>query len=143
MATRVARRNVNADGWFFNEYDVEADTIPLVPRSQARVSIAATFGLVLGLVALGATMTGLLALLGVAVGVVAVAVSAVGLIEAIRHARSGQGLAVVGAMCALGAVAIGLLAIGGRLSWLSSSSDTVGQLHDWLTANLPWLRWDG
>lgn len=125
-------QKVTADGWIYDDYGMEADTVPLVPRSQARISAMAAFGLVLGLIALVATLTGLLALLGVAVGTVAITLSVLGLVGVDRERLGGRSLAVAGVVCGVGAVMIGLLAIGGHLSWLSSSSDEVGQLHEWL-----------
>ncbi len=140
--TSVTARTVALDGWFFDEFGIEAPTAPLEVPSGARVSATATTSLVLGVTGLVATLTGLLAAVGVAVGTAAVVVAVAGLIGIRRWRLTGHGLALLGIVCGLCAGVIGVLAIGGHLSWLGSHSDEVSRLHGWLTARLPWLsRW--
>jgi hypothetical protein len=138
----VTGRAGATDDWFFDGFGIKARTVPLVASSDLRVSAAAAFSLVLGVLALAATMTGLLAVAGVAVGMAAVAVAVLGWVGIRRRGLAGHDLAVLGIVCGAGAAVLGVLAIGGHLSWLSSRSDEVSRLQDWLTVKLPWLsRW--
>jgi len=139
MVTSATGRGVAPERWFFDDFDAAVDTVPLVAPYRARVSATATLSLILGVVAVGAALTGLLAAAGVAVGIIAAVVGLPGLVGPRRHDRTGRSLALLGLVCGVGAATLGLLAIGDHLSWLSSRSDEVGQVHDWLTAELPWL----
>jgi len=133
------------------ERPVERDTVtepvtePVVVekrRRWAHNSLSAVTGLVVGVVAVGTVLTGLLAPLGVAVGVIGALISLTGLIRASRRGVTGHGAAFVGLVASLGAVVLGVLAIQGQLSWLSSDTDQVARLHNWLNETFPWLkRW--
>jgi hypothetical protein len=123
----------------------EPATKPVVvdePRRWAHNSVSAVTGLVVGVVAIGAVLTGLLAPLGVAIGVIGALISLTGLIRASRRGVTGHGAAFIGLVASLGAVVIGVLAIQGDLSWLNSDTDQVARLHNWLNETFPWLkRW--
>jgi hypothetical protein len=107
-----------------------------------RVSAFATLGLIVGLAALAATLTGLLAPVGVAAGVVGGAISAGGLVGASRRGVTGHSVALLGLLASIAAIALGVLAIAGYLPWLDSRTDEVARLRDWLDAHLPWMkRW--
>jgi len=132
------------------ERPVDRDTVtepvtePVVeePRRWAHNSLSAVTGLVVGVVAIGAVLTGLLAPLGVAIGVIGALISLTGLIRASRRGVTGHGAAFVGLVASLGAVVLGVLAIQGELSWLNSDTDQVARLHNWLNETFPWLkRW--
>ena len=119
----------------------EPDTV-VEPTPWAHVSGMATLSLILGVAALAATLTGLLAVEGVALGVIGGAVAAGGLVGASRRGVTGHSLAFLGLITSLGAILLGILAITGELSWLDSKTDEVARAHDWLLAQLPWLkRW--
>lgn len=119
----------------------EPDTV-VEPTPWAHVSGMATLSLILGVAALAATLTGLLAVEGVALGVIGGAVAAGGLVGASRRGVTGHSLAFLGLVTSLGAILLGILAITGELSWLDSKTDEVARAHDWLLAQLPWLkRW--
>lgn len=108
----------------------------------AHNSFSAVTGLVVGVVAIGAVLTGLLAPVGVAVGVVGALISLTGLFRASRRGVTGHGAAFVGLVASLAAVVLGVLAIQGELSWLNSDTDQVARLHNWLNETFPWLkRW--
>jgi hypothetical protein len=140
--TSATGGRVGTDGWFFDDLGIEAQTVPLVAPYRARVSGTAAFSLILGVMGLAATLTGLLAAAGVALGTMAVVVAVPGLVGIRRRHLTGHSLALLGIVCGLCAAAIGVLAIGGYLSWLSGHSDEVSRLHDWLVVKLPWLgRW--
>jgi hypothetical protein len=119
----------------------EPATVVERPR-WAHVSATATLGLILGVLALAVTLTGVLAAEGVVLGVVGGAVAAGGLVGASRRGVTGHSLALLGLVASLGAILLGVLAIGGQLSWLDSKTDEVARVHGWLLAQLPWLkRW--
>jgi hypothetical protein len=106
--------------------------------------VLATLGLTLGLTALGATLTGVLAFEGVVLGVIAGVAAYSGFRAAHRRELSreltGQSLAVLGMAFGLTAIVLGVLAIGGQLSWLSNRVDEVSQFRDWLGTTLPRLH---
>ncbi|HTF08918.1 MAG TPA: hypothetical protein VK659_12175 [Asanoa sp.] len=111
-------------------------------RGTARVSVWAALGLMIGLVGLGVTLTGLLAPEGVALGGLGLLVSLVGVVVARRPAVAGRGLAVLGVLFALAAVAVGVVAMTGDVGWPNSQTNEVGRLHDWLVDQWSWLgRW--
>jgi hypothetical protein len=104
------------------------------------VSATATLSLVIGVLALAVTLSGLLAAEGVALGVIGGALAAGGLVAASRRGVTGHSLAMLGMLASLAAILLGVLAIGGQLSWLNSGTDEVAKAHDWLVAQLPWLK---
>jgi hypothetical protein len=123
------------------ERPVEPATEPVVEAPRwARVSAMATIGLIVGMVALGATMTGLLAPVGVAVGVVGGAISAGGLVGASRRGVTGHSIALLGLLASIAAIVLGVMAIGGYLPWLDSKTDEVTRARDWLNAHLTFLK---
>jgi hypothetical protein len=119
----------------------EPETVVERPR-WAHVSAMATLSLILGVLALAVTLTGLLAAEGVALGVIGGAVAAGGLVGASRRGVTGHSLAFLGLVASLAAILLGVLAITGQLSWLDTKTDEVAKVHDWLLAQMPWLkRW--
>jgi hypothetical protein len=142
MTTSATGPDLARERWFFEDPGA-ADTVPLVAPYRVRVAPMAVVSLILGVIAVCATLTGLLAAVGVVIGALAAAAAVTGLLGARRYDRTGRGLAVIGLVCGMGAATIAVLAIGGHLSWLSSHRDEVGQVYDWLVTRLPWLaRWD-
>jgi len=122
----------------------EPDTEAVVEERPrwAHSSVSAVVGLVVGVVALGATLTGLLAPVGVALGVLGGLISLTGLVRASRRGVTGHGAAFVGVACSAAAVVLGVLAIQGDLSWLNSDTDEVAKLHTWLNNHVSWIeRW--
>jgi hypothetical protein len=111
-----------------------------VTSRWARTSSAAILGLMVGMVALLATLTGLLAPVGVVLGVLGGAFGAAGLAGARKRGVTGHGSAILGLAFSLLAIALGVLAIGGEISWLSNKTDEVARLHDWLNAHLPLIK---
>jgi ABC-type Fe3+-siderophore transport system permease subunit len=125
-----------------DRFAIEVDTVPLIAPGRSRVSALATLSLVLGLTALSATLTGLLAPVGVALGAVTVATAVYSLVRTRRFPVTGHSLAVLAILCGGSATVLGVMAIGGHLSWLNGRVDEVSQLHDWLDSQLPVLkRW--
>jgi hypothetical protein len=118
-------------------------TAPVQERPRwVHSSAFATLGLVIGLVALFTTLTGLLAPVGVVLGVVGGALAAGGLVSASRRGVTGHSLAFLGLACSLGAIVLGIMAIAGYLPWLDSKTDEVSRARNWLNIQIPWLkRW--
>jgi hypothetical protein len=111
-----------------------------VPRS--RVSFWATVWLILGVVALCATLTGLLAPEGLVLAVIGLLASIAGLIGASRRGITGHSLALLGLLAALAAAWLAIGALNGHLSWLDSHTDAVAGWRAWLVAHWRWLgRW--
>ena len=110
---------------------------PVGPRPRA--SLLATLSLILGTGAALAVLTGVLAGPGVAFGLLAAIVGVGGVSATSRHHVAGKGDALLGIALGLGAIVVGILAITGLLPWLSSDSDQVMRVRDWLEARLPWL----
>jgi hypothetical protein len=96
--------------------------------------------LIIGVLALAVTLSGLLAAEGVALGVIGGAVAAGGLVGASRRGVTGHSVAMLGLLASIAAILLGILAIGGQLSWLDSHTDEVARAHNWLIAQLPWLK---
>jgi hypothetical protein len=117
----------------------EEPTTTPAPR-WVRVSAMATLGLILGVVALATTMTGLLAPVGVAVGVLGGAISAGGLVGASRRGVTGHSVALLGLLASIAAIVLGVLAVAGYLPWLDSKTDEVARARDWLNAHVTWFK---
>ena len=115
-------------------------TEPADAQRWARVSAMATLGMIVGLVGLGATLTGLLAPVGVAIGVVGGAISAGGLVGASRRGVTGHSIALLGLLASIAAIVLGVMAIGGYLPWLDSKTDEVVRVRDWLNAHLSFMK---
>jgi hypothetical protein len=131
--TRVVERPVE-------ERPVEERPAEEAPPRWVRVSALATLGLIVGLAALFATLTGLLAPVGVAAGVVGGAISAGGLVGASRRGVTGHSVALLGLLLSIAAIVLGVMAMGGYLPWLDSRTDEVLKARDWLNAHLSFLR---
>jgi hypothetical protein len=120
----------------------DADTPASGHRGWVRVSAWACLGLILGLVALCATLTGLLAPEGLALGLLAILASIAGFVGASRPGITGHSLALLGLLAGLGAAGLAAAAITGHLTWLNSHTDAIPHWHAWLVAHWPWLgRW--
>jgi hypothetical protein len=118
---------------------VAEPTREVSPR-WVRTSTFATLGLIFGLAAMFATLTGLLAPIGVGLGVIGGAIAAGGLVGASRRGVTGHGVALLGLVCSLVAIVLGVLAISGHVSWLDSKTDEVARLRDWLNAHIAWFK---
>jgi len=113
---------------------------PAPVQRWAHVSALATLGLIVGLVSLCATLTGLLAPIGVALGVIGGAISAGGLVGASRRGVTGHSIALLGMLASIAAIVLGVLAMGGYLPWLDSRTDEVTRLRGWFDAHLTFMR---
>jgi hypothetical protein len=118
------------------------EIIEPVPVRQvpARVSLLATFGLILGLAGVAAALTGLLAPWAIPLGALGLLFSFGGIIAGVRPEVAGRGLGTLGVLVSGTAVVFGILAMTGQVSWLDSDTDQVARLNDWLDAKLPWMK---
>lgn len=112
---------------------------PVVRGPRPRVSLMATLSLVLGVVAALSVLTGLLAGPGVAVGLLAAIAGLAGVAATTRRHVAGKGVAFLGIALGLAAIAVGVLALTGNLSWLDGDTNQVVRVHDWIAANMNWL----
>jgi hypothetical protein len=132
-----AADETNVDGTRIGEPVV---TEPVVTPRRVHVSGAATLSLIIGTLAIAATLTGLLAPLGFAAGILAVLVGILALYAVRRPAVAGHSLVGLGVVFGLVAIVLSVLAMGGSLSWLSKSNDEIATVHNWLNNHMHWLR---
>jgi hypothetical protein len=110
------------------------------PSRWVHVSATATISLVVGVLAVAATLTGVLAPLGFAAGVLAVLLGVIAFASVSRRHVTGHGLVVAGLLLGLVAIVLSLLAMGDDLSWLSKDQNEVTTVHQWLNDHMHWLR---
>jgi hypothetical protein len=111
-------------------------------QRRVHISAWATAGLITGIFALAATLTGLLAPLGIALGTVSLVMCVSSLATVHRPNVTRRGLALIGVISALAAVVLAALAMSGEYAWPNSGTNDVDQLHTWLNERWPWLeRW--
>jgi hypothetical protein len=118
-------------------------TVETVERPRwAHVSTAATAGMIISVVGLCATLTGLLAPEGFALGVLGVLVSLAGMRGASRPGVTGHSLATIGVLAGLAAAVIAAVAMTGDFTWPNSKTNEITRAHDWLVDHWSWLdRW--
>jgi 1,4-dihydroxy-2-naphthoate octaprenyltransferase len=109
-------------------------------KRWAHVSLLASLTLVIGTLSVAATLTGLLAPIGFATGVLAVILGALATYSIGRPNVTGHGLVTCGVLFGVISIVLSLLAINGQLSWLSSDTNEVTTVHNWLNHNMHWLR---
>jgi hypothetical protein len=109
-------------------------------KRWTHVSALATLSLIVGTLAVAATLTGLLAPLGFAAGVLAVLIGILALYAVRRPAVTGHTLLGIGVLFGLVAIVLSLLAMNHSLSWLDSKKDEIATVHTWLDAHIHWLR---
>ncbi|MDG4767571.1 thrombospondin [Solwaraspora sp. WMMD406] len=103
---------------------------PAGPRPRA--SLLATASLIVGLAAAAFVLSGALAPYGIALGVIALALGLGGISATARRHVAGRTEALIGIVLALGTMIVGSLAMTGALTWLTTETDTVNQLREWL-----------
>ena len=124
--------------WAWDHEPVTADLT--TPPRWTHVSAWATIGLITGLVAVAASLTGLLAPEGIALGVVSMLICLIGWRSVRRPHVTGHSLVLIGLLSAMAAIVIGVLAITGDFGWPSSDTNEIDRLHTWLDAHWPWLE---
>lgn len=109
-------------------------------RRWAHVSGAATLSLIVGTLAVAATLTGLLAPIGFAAGVLAILIGIAALYAVRRPGVTGHALVGLGVFFGLVAIVLSVLAMNDSLSWLSSKTNEITTVHNWLNDHIHWLR---
>ena len=117
--------------------DTTPDTRPVL---HARASMAATLGLMIGLVGVAAALTGRLAPFGVVLGVLGVLISFAGVSAGRKPNVAGRGLGTLGLLVSFVAIAFSVLALTHSVSWLDSNVDQVAKLRDWINVQMPWMK---
>jgi hypothetical protein len=107
-----------------------ADTTVEGPKPRA--SLLATLGLVVGVAAALTVLTGLLAGYGIALGIAGLLLSIGGLSATGKRHVAGKSDALLGIALNVGAMIVGALALTGALPWLTTETDKVDQLRQWL-----------
>lgn len=110
---------------------------PVVRTS--RTSLLATLGLVVGVTATLASLTGRLAPVGIALGVLGLLLALGGVLASARRLVNGRGVAFLGVLAALTGIVFGVLALNDAASWLNSDVNQVDRLRAWLDAQLPFM----
>jgi hypothetical protein len=105
---------------------------PGTPAPRARASLIATLGLVLSVAGSLLVLSGPLLGYGVGVSAVALILSLAGVFATRKRHVAGKTGALIGALLALAAVVIGVLALAGQLWWLDTGTQTVSELRTWL-----------
>lgn len=109
-------------------------------KRWAHVSGMATLSLIVGTLAVAATLTGLLAPIGFAAGVLAILIGIVALYAVRRPGVTGHTLVGLGVLFGLVAIVLSVLAMNDSVSWLSSKTDEITNVHNWLNEHMHWLR---
>jgi hypothetical protein len=133
---RVAERTSVAE----HADTLDPDAVPVEPIRPARTSLLATLGIVAGVAATAAALTGLLAAVGIALGVLGLLLSLGGISAGSRRHVAGRGPGMLGLLFSLAAIALGVLAVTHSVAWLDSDVDQVARLRDWMDAQMTWLR---
>jgi hypothetical protein len=135
----VGQPNASIAPWAWEDESVTADLTP--PRRRwTHVSAWATIGLITGLIAAAASLTGLLAPEGIAVGVFSMMICLIGWRSVRRPHVTGHSLVLIGLLSAMAAIVIGVLALTGDFAWPTSHTNEIDRLHSWLDARWPWLE---
>ena len=134
----IGHRDTVVAPWVWGGEPTTADLTPT--RRWTHVSAWATIGLITGLVAVAASLTGLLAAEGIAVGVVSMMICLIGWRFVRRPHVTGHSLVLIGLLTAMAAIVIGVLAVTGDFGWPNHDTNEIDRLHTWLNARWPWLE---
>jgi hypothetical protein len=104
-----------------------------------RTSFLATLGLMLGVAAPLAALTGRLAPVGLALGVLGLLFALAGLGATARPSVSGRGVSMFALLLSAGGIVLAILAMNHAAPWLDSNVDEVAKLRQWLDARMPWM----
>jgi hypothetical protein len=114
---------------------------PPVPK-RPHVSVCASIGLITGVVALAASLTGVLAPLGLALGLLGTVICLASFAAVRRPHVTGHSLVILGLLTAVAAGVIAGLAMGGQYTWPDADVNEVDRVHTWMNERWSWLeRW--
>lgn len=112
---------------------------PTVVEARGRTSVTSVAALVVGLTALYAALTGVLARPALLVGLLGLVLAVAAVVRPTRRRVAGNGLAVLGALCSVAALAIGIAVATGSLPGLDGGTDQVVRVRDWFAGWWPWM----
>lgn len=111
----------------------EPVAVPAQPAGpKARTSFVATLGLILAVGGALLVLSGPLLGYGVGVSGVALILSLAGLFGTRKRHVAGKSSALIGAVLAIAALVVGVLALAGQLWWLGTDVQTVPEFRMWL-----------
>jgi len=102
--------------------------------AQAKTSTAAVFALIFGLIGFLAALTGLLAPVAVVLGLIGLILGIVGIRAAKRPLTTGKGVAIGGLVLSVLALLLGIAAIIGAASVVSSNPQILDQISNLVTS---------
>ncbi|WIM95672.1 hypothetical protein ACTOB_007797 [Actinoplanes oblitus] len=104
------------------------------PARRPRASLLATLGLIASVAGIALVLSGPLAGWGIGVAALGLVLSLAGLSATRKQHVAGKTDALIGLLVALGAIALGVLALTGSLSWLGTDTQPASDLREWLDA---------
>jgi len=107
---------------------------------QGRTSGLAVFGLIFGLTAVYAALSGRLVPVALVAAVLGVLCSGGGLSATSRSGVTGRSVALFGLLLSIVGGIFAVLAMTGMVSWLNGDVDQVARARDWLNSQFSWLR---
>ncbi len=102
--------------------------------APAKTGVAAVFALVFGLIGFLAALTGLLAPVAVVFGLIGLILGIVGIRAAKRPLTTGKGVAIGGLVLSVLALLLGIAAIAGALTAVSSNPQILDQISNLVTS---------
>jgi hypothetical protein len=112
----------------------EPEPVPEPRGRRGRSSLVATVALIVAVVSALGVLTGILAGYGIALGALAVLMALVAIPATRRRHVAGRSEAMLALVLGLGAVVFGVLVVTDSFSWISTTSNEVGDLRNWLDA---------
>ncbi|WP_412543763.1 hypothetical protein R8Z50_15110 [Longispora sp. K20-0274] len=106
---------------------------------RGRTGVTSVLALVVGLTALYAALTGVLARPALLVGLLGLVLAVTAVVRPTRRRVTGNGLAVLGALLSVAALAIGIAVATGSLPGLDGGTDQVVRVRDWFAGWWPWM----
>jgi hypothetical protein len=110
------------------------DHEPVAAGPKPRASLLATLGLILAVGSALLVLSGPLLGYGIGVAALALILSLAGLRATRRRHIAGKTDALIGTVLSLGAIAVGVLALTGTLTWLGTDMQPVNTVREWLDA---------
>ena len=109
-------------------------TRPSAPTRKPRASLLATLGLIFAVVGAMLVLSGPLVGYGIGVSALALILSMAGMHATGKWHVAGKTDALIGMVLALAAIALGVFALTGSLSWLGTDTQPATNLREWLDA---------
>ncbi|GAA4592644.1 hypothetical protein BJY16_000703 [Actinoplanes octamycinicus] len=111
-----------------------AKPTPAATTRRPRASLLATLGLIAAVAGIALVLSGPLAGWGIGVAGLGLVLSLAGLSATRKQHVAGKTDALIGLLVSLGAIALGVLALTGSLSWLGTDTQPASDLREWLDA---------